>query len=59
MNISSIDIKFPDPIKLGEKYKLTIDGLKLHEEKKPIRISKISVSRVLLNPDGKYQASVN
>ena len=65
MQVSSMKIEFDSgsPLQIGgpgnsNDYSLTIDGIAVHQSSEPLVINEISVSRLLLGPDGRTQASV-
>ena len=58
-----IEFDRDSPLEIGGKessndYSLTIDGIALHKSTESLVIREISVSRLLLGPDGRTQASV-
>jgi hypothetical protein len=58
-----IEFDRESPLQIGgagtsSDYSLTIDGRALHQSAEALSISEISVSRLLLGPDGRTQASV-
>ena len=60
MNVSAVKIEFDkdQPLQVGggpnasNEFSLTIDGRTLHKQNETLLISEISVSRLLLGPDG-------